>query len=178
VEPCVWVSVGMRGCALLVLRLCVVHFLGMGGYGYACVCEFARARRAQKDTESGRAAKRSVSAVCFAPTLVCTCHICLRICFIFMRPACPVHRSFKGFRMPQAFKMRTSSRSNTFRLKAFPTIIPSCLSDIPTLRCKTGSGVPCNLSRSAKVMRRPRAGKYYPAAERVRVRQGDTPRIH
>ena len=43
------------------------------------------------------------------------------------------------------------------QIRAFPTIIPSCLSDIPSPQCNTSRGIPCNLNRSAKVVRRPRA---------------------
>jgi hypothetical protein len=39
--------------------------------------------------------------------------------------------SVKRLRKPQALNKRTRSRSNTVTLRAFPTIIPSCLSDMP-----------------------------------------------
>ena len=41
--------------------------------------------------------------------------------------------------------------------RAFRSIIPSCLSDIPSPQRSTLRGIPCNLNRSAKVVRRPRA---------------------
>ena len=69
------------------------------------------------------------------------------------------HLSVKRLRKPQALNKRTRSRSSTFTLRAFPAIIPSCLSDMPSLQRSTLTGIPCNLNRSAKVMRRPRDGK-------------------
>ena len=69
------------------------------------------------------------------------------------------HLSVKRLRKPQALNKRTRSRSNTFTLRAFPAIIPSCLSDMPSLQRNGLRGIPCNLNRSAKVMRRPRGGK-------------------
>ena len=69
------------------------------------------------------------------------------------------HLSVKRLRKPQALNKRTRSRSSTFTLRAFPAIIPSCLSDMPSLQRNTLRVIPCNLNRSAKVMRRPRDGK-------------------
>jgi len=69
------------------------------------------------------------------------------------------HLSVKRLRKPQALNKRTRSRSNTFTLRAFPAIIPSCLSAMPSLQRSTLRKIPCNLNRSAKVMRRPRDGK-------------------
>ena len=69
------------------------------------------------------------------------------------------HLPVKRLRKPQALNKRTRSRSSTFTLRAFPATIPSCLSDMPSLQRSTLTGIPCNLNRSAKVMRRPRDGK-------------------
>ena len=50
------------------------------------------------------------------------------------------HLSVKRLRKPQALNKRTRSRSSTFTLGAFPAIIPSCLSDMPSLQRSTLRG--------------------------------------
>ena len=50
------------------------------------------------------------------------------------------HLSVKRLRKPQALNKRTRSRSSTFTLRAFPAIIPSCLSDMPSLQRSTLRG--------------------------------------
>jgi len=50
------------------------------------------------------------------------------------------HLSVKRLRKPQALNKRTRSRSSTFTLRAFPAIIPSCLSDMPSLQRNTLRG--------------------------------------
>ena len=63
----------------------------------------------------------------------CRAEVYLQARVVLMRCLC-CHLSFKRLRKPQALNIRTRSRSNTFRLRAFPAIIPNCLSDIPSLQ--------------------------------------------
>ena len=69
----------------------------------------------------------------------CRAEVYVQARVVLMRRLC-CHLSFKRLRKPQALNIRTRSRSNTFRLRAFPTIIPSCLSDMPSLQRNTLRG--------------------------------------
>ena len=107
----------------------------------------ARSRTEMKKQERGRGIRERCRAEVYVQARVVLMR-CLRC-----------HLSVKRLRKPQALNKRTRSRSSTFTLRAFPAIIPSCLSDMPSLQRSTLRGIPCNLNRSAKVMRRPRDGK-------------------
>ena len=117
----------------------------------ARVCADGRAR-AQSRTEMKKQARgRRIRERCRAEVYVHDWVVLMR--------CLRCHLSVKRRRKPQALNKRTRSRSSTFTLRAFHAIIPSCLSDMPSLQRSTLTGIPCNLNRSATVMRRPRDGK-------------------
>ena len=84
------------------------------------------------------------------------CGLCRLDVWLYMPPT---QRYDRAIAVPAGMRRPSLGGPSTFSVPSFPTAIPSCLSDIPCLRCKTRSRLPCNLNRSAEVMRRPRAGK-------------------
>ena len=138
---CVMCAVGLRAtgcrggrggalCPGWHMRVCSVSASSARGalprYGCACACEFVCVRRARTDTVRACVQRSDPRARC--TNIGLHSHMSANpLHFNAAGTPSPTHRSFTGFRKPQALKMRTSNRSNTFRLKAFPTIIPSCL---------------------------------------------------
>ena len=109
---------------------CVVHELGT----FACAHWWARESVSASggNTSFKQACNKGIRERCNTKVYVQVRVVRMRR-RAWLRPLC-FHLSCKRLRKPQALNMRTRSRSNTFRLRAFPTIIPSCLSDIPCLQ--------------------------------------------
>ena len=112
-------------CSFVWKSLCAVRVLNGAR---ACARMGAIAERDKNKQARGRGIRERCRAEVYVQARVVLMR-CLRC-----------HLSVKRLRKPQALNKRTRSRSSTFTLRAFPAIIPSCLSDMPSLQRSTLRG--------------------------------------